>query len=64
MPKKKWTTPQLIVLVRGKPGEGILGACKAGAFTGDPIANLSSCTNYLVFPGALPCLTCERLDPS
>jgi len=26
--KKKWTTPQLIVLVRGEPEEGVLAACK------------------------------------
>ncbi len=28
MPKKKWEKPKLIVLVRGKPEEGALGACK------------------------------------
>lgn len=28
--KKKWTTPQLIVLVRGKPEEGALVVCKHG----------------------------------
>ncbi len=28
MPKKKWERPQLIVLVRGKPGETILATCK------------------------------------
>lgn len=26
--KKKWSTPQLTVLVRGDPGEDILGCCK------------------------------------
>ncbi len=29
MPKRKWTTPQLVVLVRGKPEEGVLAACKS-----------------------------------
>ncbi len=28
MRKKKWTTPQLIVLVRGRPEEGVLQGCK------------------------------------
>lgn len=26
--KKKWTTPQLIVLVRGEAGESVLVGCK------------------------------------
>lgn len=34
--KKKWTAPQLIVLVRGRPEEGVLVGCKkvAGPFSG------------------------------
>ena len=28
--KKKWVTPQLTVLVRGKPEEGVLVTCKEG----------------------------------
>jgi len=28
--KRRWTTPQLIVLVRGKPEEKALVACKVG----------------------------------
>ncbi len=27
--KKTWTEPELIVLVRGKPEEAILGSCKS-----------------------------------
>jgi hypothetical protein len=27
--KKKWSKPELIVLVRGKPEEAVLGQCKA-----------------------------------
>lgn len=30
MPKKKWETPKLIVLVRGNSQEAVLGACKMG----------------------------------
>ncbi len=37
--KKKWTTPQLIILVRGKPEERVLGKCdenETGPFTQGP----------------------------
>ena len=27
--KKKWGKPKLIILIRGKPEEGVLGFCKA-----------------------------------
>jgi hypothetical protein len=33
MLKKKWKKPELIVLVRGKPEEAILAACKGGSFS-------------------------------
>jgi hypothetical protein len=32
--EKKWTTPQLVVLVKGKPEEGILAQCKSGSTFG------------------------------
>jgi len=34
MQRKKWTIPQLVVLVRGKPDEAILTACKGLNKTG------------------------------
>lgn len=34
MQKKKWEKPELIVLVRGKPDEAILLACKWGFYGG------------------------------
>ena len=34
--KKKWKTPQLIVLVRGKAEEAVLLNCKEGKFPGTP----------------------------
>ena len=36
MPKKKWTTPQLVVLVRGKMGDGnfLLVDCKSSQVLG------------------------------
>ena len=32
--KKKWQNPELIVLVRGKPEEAVLTACKGGMSAG------------------------------
>ena len=31
---KEWTSPELTVLVRSKPEEGVLTACKTGVFSG------------------------------
>lgn len=42
--KKKWITPQLIVLVRGKPEEAILGVCKSySAWGGFPDVTVKQC---------------------
>lgn len=30
MRKKKWIAPQLLVLMRGEPGESVLSGCKSG----------------------------------
>jgi hypothetical protein len=48
--KKAWVTPELIVLVRSKPEEAVLGVCK-NQFVGDPGATdnscaISSCSDY------------------
>ncbi len=46
--KKTWTRPQLIVLVRGKPEESVLQACKTttsgGPFAGCQLSNPCSST--------------------
>jgi len=41
MRKKKWSTPLLTILVRGKPEERALTACKTGA--SGPGSNWSGC---------------------
>ncbi|HLD82712.1 MAG TPA: hypothetical protein VI976_02060 [Candidatus Omnitrophota bacterium] len=41
--KKKWTTPKLIVLVRGKHNERILLACKVFGTIGDPSTDNTYC---------------------
>ncbi len=32
--KKKWEKPELVVLVRGRPEEGVLATCKTGYIQG------------------------------
>jgi hypothetical protein len=61
--KKMWNTPQLVVLVSGKPEEAVLTACKSSqAQGGAPLLNQSVCTRS---PGgsslAVPCYACEAL---
>jgi hypothetical protein len=34
MEKKEWKSPELVVLVRSKPEEAVLAACKAGPASG------------------------------
>lgn len=31
-PKKKWARPKLIVLIKGRPEEGVLAGCKSNQF--------------------------------
>jgi len=42
--KKTWVTPELIVLVRSKPEEAVLVACKLNALiAGDPFSVQGMC---------------------
>ena len=42
--KKKWETPKLVVLVRGRPEESILTACKNNSYYDDgPIVYDDNC---------------------
>ncbi len=62
--KKKWTTPQLIILVRGKPEEGVLLACK-GVFLVAPESGpnqwYTKCWAGETDPG---CYVCDLNVPS
>jgi uncharacterized protein (UPF0371 family) len=59
MVKKTWTTPELIVLVRSKPEEGVLAVCKSGmSHTGN--AGTDSSCRY----SSAPCLDCSLNSPS
>ena len=44
--KKVWVEPELIVLVRNKPEEAVLGACKTIGVNGD-IANTDNACMYI-----------------
>ena len=52
MRKKKWQNPQLIVLVRGKPEEAVLTACKTTMLSDTPANGNAGCD---ADPGAPPC---------
>jgi hypothetical protein len=41
--KKAWVTPELIVLVRSKPEEAVLGACKYTIERVSAVDNTSGC---------------------
>ncbi len=55
---KKWTTPQLIQLVRGGEEEGVLGVCKY-YMTGGPIYR--DCVTY---EADMSAYTCFAYSPS
>ena len=52
---QKWVKPQIIVLVRSKPEESLLGACKAALSGTEPQNAWPGCAYYS--PGT--CLHCN-----
>ncbi len=42
--RKVWTTPELIVLVRNRPEEGVLAACKVTGNPGGINSTWNGCT--------------------
>jgi hypothetical protein len=53
--KKAWVTPELIVLVRSKPDEAVLEACK-GAASGGPSEFYAGDACAGLAPGCAVCL--------
>jgi hypothetical protein len=51
--KKEWTKPELIVLVRNKPEEAVLGACKNDFGEGPGVVY------YLCYTLVSGCGTCD-----
>ena len=43
---KKWTKPELIILVRSRPEEAVLGACKGGGGDSFLSHHLNCHSNY------------------
>lgn len=58
MRKKKWSTPLLTVLVRGKPEERALSGCKHYTAGGGPESNVEICRTIS------PCVVCSDQAPS
>ena len=57
MTKKSWSEPELIVLVRGKPEEGVLTNCKSEAIPeGGPYVGAGGCGK---FGGGGCCVECS-----
>ncbi len=44
--KRRWCTPQLIVLIRSAPNVDILGCCKTWDSSGGPIAEWGRCGSH------------------
>jgi hypothetical protein len=57
--RKEWEKPQLIILVRGRPEEAVLTACKSSG--AGPGTDFAACTDIVVPPN---CEKCHMLDPS
>ncbi len=43
-PKKPWTEPELIVIVRNKPEESVLAGCKVNPGDDGPATAANACT--------------------
>jgi hypothetical protein len=57
--EKTWSRPELIVLVKGKPEEAVLAACKTEGSSG-PNVNFGACVAAI---GAT-CGACETISSS
>lgn len=61
--KKEWMTPELIVLVRGRPEERVLDACKDGSASG-PAYHFLPCQSYINQQTQYQCGTCDTQGSS
>ena len=50
-----WTKPELVVIVRGRPEESVMGGCKSGVAGGAKGADESACASSLVSQ----CVACD-----
>lgn len=56
----EWRRPELIVLVRGKPEEAVLTACKTSGILGDP----NNAFGYCYQGGVSFCAECSQISAS
>lgn len=66
---KTWETPKLIVLVRNRPEETVLSACKAtggagGLIAGDSAGTVAGGCTYISVTATVPCTQCSILSSS
>ena len=59
--KIKWGKPKLIVLARGKSGEGVLSVCKTGGEPRSPFNQRGDCWTRI---GLWNCTRCMGTDSS
>jgi hypothetical protein len=57
--KKPWSKPELIVLVRGRPEEGVLTACKGYLIHEGSVHDYNNCMG-----GSEACLACDGIGAS
>lgn len=64
MKKKKWEKPKLIILTRGKPEEGVLGACKIAYYYAMPSMIYGLCWLQQQVEGEWTCGDCASVSYS
>ena len=62
MPKKKWSITVLTVLVRGKPEEIVLSACKSGGSESSSNSWATNCSDGVGMPPS--CSNCRLTNSS
>lgn len=58
-PRKPWSKPEMIVLVRGKSEESVLAGCKGTGNLGDPNNAFDNCMD-----SGAPCPACSVVASS
>jgi len=59
MKKTKWETPELIVVVRSKPEEAVLGACKFDTISGPIEMGAGNCHSQGAPSGYCKSVSCS-----
>lgn len=62
MKKKKWITPLLTILIKGKPAEKVLSKCRNAESAGFSSSDVGICYKAAIEP--IWCDVCWQWDPS